>query len=321
MCTALTYQTNDFYFGRTLDYDVSYGETVTVTPRRFPLAFRHAPTAEEHYAIIGMAHVADGYPLYYDAMNETGLCMAGLNFPHNAVYGKPQKERYAVTSFELIPWLLSRCADVTEAKQALASLSVVDTPFSAQYPPSPLHWIVADQTACITVESVADGLHVYDNPAGVLTNNPPFERQLAHWQTFEYLTNEEPTSADADPTAFSRGRGAVGLPGDLSSQSRFVRAAFTRQYGFSGRGEAESVSQFFHMLGTVEQTRGCCKLGKDRYEITLYTSCCHAQKGIYYYTTYENSRITAVDMHREDLDGAQLISYPLIRDSQIKRQN
>ena len=321
MCTALTYRPDSLYFGRTLDYDFSYGETVTVTPRRYPFMFRHLPMTDSHYAVIGMAHVADGYPLYYDAMNEKGLCMAGLNFVGNAVYGKPKAGYRAVAQFELIPFILSSCASVREAKQVLADVTITDTPFSAQLPPAQLHWIVADKTACITVESVADGLRVYDNPVGVLTNNPPFERQLAHWKTFEHLTNEEPTSADADPTAFSRGRGAVGLPGDLSSQSRFVRAAFTRQYGLSGRGKEESVTQFFHMLGTVEQTRGCCKLGNDRYEITLYTSCCHAQEGIYYYTTYENSRITAVDMHREDLDGTQLISYPLIRDSQIKRQN
>ena len=86
MCTAATYQTKDFYFGRTLDYEFTYGDEITVTPRNFPLSFRHEDTLERHYAILGMAHVAEGYPLYYDAINEKGLGMAGLNFVRNAVY-------------------------------------------------------------------------------------------------------------------------------------------------------------------------------------------------------------------------------------------
>ena len=80
MCTAATYKTKDFYFGRTLDYEFSYGDQITITPRNYPFSFRHAGTKQTHYAIIGMAHVAGDYPLYYDAINEKGLGMAGLNF-------------------------------------------------------------------------------------------------------------------------------------------------------------------------------------------------------------------------------------------------
>ena len=72
MCTAATYKTNDFYFGRTLDYEFSYGDEITVTPRNYPFNFKHTEPIESHYAIIGTAHIADGYPLYYDAMNEKG---------------------------------------------------------------------------------------------------------------------------------------------------------------------------------------------------------------------------------------------------------
>ncbi len=92
MCTAATYKTKDFYFGRTLDYEFSYGEEIVVMPRRFPLDFRFLGKSEEHYAIIGMAHVADGYPMFYDAVNEKGLAMAGLNFVGNAVYREPIAE-------------------------------------------------------------------------------------------------------------------------------------------------------------------------------------------------------------------------------------
>ena len=89
----------------------------------------------------------------------------------------------------------------------------------------------------------------------------------------------------------------------------------------SGDSESESISQFFHILGSVTQQRGCVHMGNDQYEITIYTSCCNTDKGIYYYTTYENSQISGVDMHRENLDGDTLICYPLIKGQQIRMQN
>ena len=324
MCTAATYQTRDFYFGRTLDYEFSYGDEVTITPRSYAFAFRHAGQLDHPYAMIGMAHVAQDYPLYYDAMNEKGLCMAGLNFVGNAAYADVIPGRENVAQFELIPYLLVQCASVAEARDRLARLNLVGTPFSAQLPAAQLHWLLADQHQAVVIESMADGLHIYDNPVGVLTNNPPFPQQLFQLNNYMNLSPRQPENRFAPqlPLApYSRGMGALGLPGDLSSASRFVRVAFTRMNAVSGDSEAESVSQFFHILGSVEQQRGCCEVRDGQYEITLYTSCCNAARGIYYYTTYENRQITAVDMHRENLNGSALIRYPLITEQQIAHQN
>lgn len=323
MCTALTYKTRDFYFGRTLDYDHAYAEEVTLTPRNFPLFFRHTEAKARHYAILGMATVADGYPLYYDAVNEKGLAMAGLNFVGNAVYARPTHGKDNVAVFEFVPWLLGGCASVAEARERLTCLCLTDTPFSDTLPTARLHWLVADRDACITVEATTTGVQVYDNPVGVLTNNPPFPQQLFRLNDFRHLSPREGQNTFApalDLPTYSRGMGALGLPGDLSSPSRFVRAAFARMNAVSGDSEPDSVGQFFHILGTVEQTRGCCAVG-DGWEITLYTSCCNADRGIYYYTTYGNRQITAVDMHRENLDSERLIRYPLILDEQIRFQN
>ena len=324
MCTAATYQTRDFYFGRTLDYEFSYGNEVTISPRGYTCAFRHAGRLASHYAIIGMAHVAQDYPLYYDAMNEKGLCMAGLNFVGNAAYANVIPGRENVAQFELIPYLLGQCASVAEARDRLARLQLVGTPFSAQLPAAQLHWLLADQHQAVVIESMADGLHIYDNPVGVLTNNPPFPQQLFQLNNYMSLSPRQPENRFAPQlplVPYSRGMGALGLPGDLSSASRFVRVAFTRMNAVSGDSETESVSQFFHILGSVEQQRGCCEVRDGQYEITLYTSCCNAARGIYYYTTYENRQITAVDMHRENLNGSALIRYPLITDQQIAHQN
>lgn len=324
MCTAATYRTKDHYFGRTLDYEVSYGEEVVVTPRNFPFHFRHMGGLSSHYAIIGMATVAGEYPLYYDATNEKGLSMAGLNFPGNADYKPLAEGKDNVATFELIPWLLGQCATVEEAKAYLTRMNLANTPFSPQFPVSPLHWIIADRDCAITVESVREGIRIYDNPVGILTNNPPFDYQMTNLTNYMSLSTEPPEnhfSDQLDLTPYSRGMGMLGMPGDLSSASRFVRVAFTKLHSVSGTSESESISQFFHILGSVAQQRGCVHMGEGKYEITIYTSCCNTDRGIYYYTTYENSQITGVDLHRENLDGQQLSRYPLMTGQRIHMQN
>lgn len=324
MCTAIAYRTRDRYFGRNLDFEFSYGETVAVTPRNFSLSFRHVMPQPCHYAMIGMAHVAEGYPLYYDATNEKGLSMAGLLFAGNADYKEVAPCKDNISPFEFIPWILGQCADLQEVKALLNRINLVNIPFSEALPLSPLHWMISGGEGSIVVESVKEGLRVYDDPVEVLTNNPPFPYQMFHLNNFRSLTAEEPEDRFANGLelqAYSRGMGAMGLPGDLSSQSRFVRAAFTRMNAVSGESESESISQFFHLLGAVEQQRGCVHMGRGQYEITLYSSCCNADKGIYYYKTYENSQITGVDMHREDLEGTKLRAYPLVTGQQIRMQN
>lgn len=324
MCTAATYCTKDHYFGRTLDYEVSYGESLVITPRNFPFVFRHTAPMEHHYAIIGMATVAGDYPLYYEATNEKGLSMAGLNFPGNADYKPLAAGKENVATFELIPWLLGQCATVAEAKVHLAEINLANTPFSEMFPVSPLHWILADRNEAITIESVKSGLQIYENPVGILTNNPPFDYQMTNLSNYLHLSTEQPENHFAPELGlapYSRGMGMLGMPGDLSSASRFVRAAFTKLHSISGDTESESISQFFHILGAVAQQRGCVHMGDGKYEITIYTSCCNTDRGIYYYTTYENSQITGVDMHRENLEGEKLIAYPLVTGQQIRMQN
>ena len=324
MCTAATYKTKDFYFGRTLDYEFSYGDEVTITPRNFPFHFREQGKLNTHYAIIGMAHIIDNCPLYYDAINEKGLGMAGLNFVGNAFYREQEEGKDNVAQFEFIPWILSQCATVQEARKLIEKINLLNTPFNEQLPVAQLHWIISDSEESITVEAVKEGIKIYENPVGVLTNNPPFDKQMFNLNNYMHLSAKSPEnnfSKDLNLETYSRGMGAIGLPGDLSSQSRFVRVAFTKMNSISGDGEMESVGQFFHILNSVDQQRGCCELDNGKYEITLYTSCCNTNKGIYYYTTYNNHQITAVHMHKENLDGNELVHYPLITEEQIKMQN
>lgn len=325
MCTAVSFLTEHHYFGRNLDLEFSYNETVTVTPRNYPFRFRRMGDRPTHFAMIGMAYVADGYPLYYDAVNEKGLGMAGLNFPGNAVYLPEAEGKDNVAPFEFIPWVLGQCATVAEAKALLAGINLAAINFSDQLPASPLHWIISDREECIVAEPMADGLRVYDDPVKVLTNNPPFDFHLLNLANYMGCTREEAadrfaSELDLPLAAYSRGMGGMGIPGDLSSASRFVKAAFTRANSVCEKDACSSISQFFHILGSVAQQMGCCRVG-HKFEYTIYSSCCDTDTGVYYYTTYENSQITGVDMRKENLDGDALVSYPLVTGQRIHMAN
>lgn len=316
MCTAVTYKTKNFYFGRNFDLNFSYGESVTITPRNYPLKFRNGNTFDSHYAIIGIAFVCENYPLYYDAVNEKGLCIAGLNFPDNAVYGKKRSDYDNIASFEFIPMLLGACSDVAQAKQLLEKIHITDEDFSDNLPRTPLHWIIADKREAITVEPLKYGLTVTDNPVGVLTNSPVFDFHMHNLSNYLGISPSQPKNIFCDKIRlplYSLGMGTIGLPGDLSSQSRFVRAAFTKLCSVSENDELSSVSQFFHILDSVIQPKGCNDIGGNIFEYTVYSSCCNAEKGIYYHTTYENRSITAHNMYDENLNSAVLTSYPLNR--------
>lgn len=323
MCTAASFKTRDHYFGRNLDLEYSYHETVTITPRDFPFHFRKMGLIAHHYAMIGMAFVAQDYPLYYDATNEKGLSMAGLNFPGNACYFPEAEGKDNVAPFELIPWILCQCETVAQARTLLSKMNLMKMDFSAQLPASPLHWMITDKEESIVVESVKEGLKVYDDPAKVLTNNPTFDYHMTNLVNYMGLSPKQPENSfgpGLELTPYSRGMGAMGLPGDLSSASRFVKAAFTRLNSVCGDSESASISQFFQILGSVAQQKGCVLVG-DKYEYTIYTSCCNTDQGIYYYNTYENSQLSCVHLHHENLDSDGLISFPLIQGQQVLSQN
>lgn len=115
--------------------------------------------------------------------------------------------------------------------------------------------------------------------------------------------------------------GGLGLPGDFSSASRFVKATFVKLNSISGESEEENVSQFFHILSSVAMPRGSVMVNGDKPNITRYACCCNTNKGIYYYQTYDNSHIHGVDLHRENLDGTENRSYPLIYHEAFPIQN
>ncbi|MBQ8826759.1 MAG: choloylglycine hydrolase [Oscillospiraceae bacterium] len=315
MCTSISLENNGFYFGRTLDIECSFGEKAVIAPRNYPFRFRLDKKDSSHLAMIGMAAVEENYPLYADAMNEKGLCMAGLKFPDNAFYPESTDlTKHNISPFELIPWVLSQCETADEARALLKRTHLTAVPFSGKLPLAPLHWHIADRHGSFVLESTADGMKIYDNPAGVMTNNPTFDFHLTNLSQYLNVTPLYPENrlgTRLEP--FSNGFGGIGLPGDNSSCSRFVRAAFLRANSVCTKGE--EVSHFFRIAENVSLPKGCVYTKEKQLDFTLYTCCMDTEKCIYYYKTYSNSRISAVSL--KNADGTGLICFELNRKEDI----
>lgn len=313
MCTAIAYVPGNLFFGRTLDLECSYGERVTVLPRAAALTFRRLPTLPRHHAIIGMT--ADAmWPLFYDGMNEKGLCMAALNFPGNARYFPPEEGEENPTPYELIPWVLGQCETVTQVRRLLEGTRLLAINYSEELPLSPLHWLVADGRQSMVVESIADGLRLYNDPPGVLTNNPTFPLQLFHLNDYRQVSPTPPDnrfSATLPLELYSRGMGGMGLPGDWSSSSRFVRAAFATANAVAGEGEQAGLRQAFHLLDTVTIPAGAVRLEDGRLMMTVYAAVCDTAAGVYYVRTYDSLQPVGYALAGIDLEGTQALAYPL----------
>ena len=319
MCTAINQRGEYHLFGRTLDLECSYGESVVLTPRSFSLEFTEQQPYVSHHAILGVALVRDGYPLYYDAINEMGLCAAGLNFPVSAVFHQKKEGTYGVASFELIPFVLGKCQSVSEAVELIKNITVTNTSFSKALPATPLHWIFADKHGAVTVESVAEGVRIYDNSVGVLTNEPAFPYHSVSLTNYMALTNAPPQNTlcpQIDLTPYSRGMGAWGLPGDPSSASRFVRAVYAKNHTLHANSRSEAISRFFHVLDTVSLPLGYSLTENGVPTSTVYSSCGDTSDFAYYFTTYGCRRIRAVKPHT--LHGSTLTLFPMSHDENIE---
>lgn len=325
MCTAINWKNKDFYFGRNMDIEYSFGEQIAVVPRNYPITFKKMNTLSTHYAMIGMASVIDGYPLFAEAMNEEGLCIAGLNFPGYSFYSEDENNtKDNITPYEIILWILSKCKSVCEAEALINNMHIIAIPFSKNLPLATLHWIISDKNRSIVLESTKNGINIIDNPVGVMTNNPEFSFHLTNLSNFINCDVKQPINtltSYIDLTPLGQGAGGLGLPGDSSTTSRFIRAVFAKSNSIAPEDEMSSISQFFHILDNVAMIRGNVITPSGKPDITAYTSCINVDKKIYYYKTYDNNQISAVKMDLENLDSNTVKVFDLVKVQQIYYQN
>lgn len=324
MCTAITFKGNANYFGRNLDLEYSLDEKVIIVPRNYSIKFKYLENLDNHYSFIGTGIIKENFPLLYEATNECGLSIAGLNFPVNCKYFSLNKDKNNITSYELIPYILSKFDCVNQAENELLNINITNDNYSEDLLASPLHWMIADKDRAIVIEQTQNGLNIYNNEIGVLTNEPPFPFHLTNLTNYLHLSSNKQQNnlcENIEIKPYSRGLGAYGLPGDLSSSSRFIRAAFTKLNAATYNNENESISQFFNILSIVKQVSGCVKLNNNLLEKTVYSSCCNIDAGTYYYNTYNNNRINAINMHNENLNDERLIYYDMRTTEDIFLQN
>ncbi len=324
MCTCINLKTKDFYFGRNLDLEHRFREKVVITPRNYEFKLKSNGKFKTKYAIIGMATVINNYPLYAEACNEKGLSIAGLYFPGNAFYGKEQEGKINLAPFELISWVLGNFSNVEGLKKKIKNINFVNICFTENIPLADLHWMICDKDECIVIEQMKDGIKIYNNTIGVLTNNPPFPYHLTNINNYINLTPGIVNNKFSDKILlkpYGQGMGAIGLPGDNSPTSRFVRASFNKLNSVSDNDEESSVSQFFHILDSVSMIKGSTITEEQKYDITTYSCCINTTKGIYYYKTYNNNQITAVKMNDKNMNSKELNIFELIEKQQINYVN
>ena len=324
MCTALHFGEGRGLFGRTLDLERSYGERTVFLPRNYEYRFLYEENERTHPAILGTAYVYEGVPLFFDAQNEAGVAAAGLNFPGYAVYGPATEGKINLASFEVIPWVLCNSTSVRQAAELLKKANITSDSVSNEFPHTPLHWMIADKKESFVAESTAKGFRIYENPVGVMTNAPLFPYHVARLREYSSLspyTPENRLCPDIEIKDIPRGTGAMGLPGDWSSSSRFIRAVFAKNHTAPSDSEGGAVSDFFHIADSISLPCGCIRAGDGSPVKTVYTSCFDLLRGKYYYTTYENRRIRSVSFGDLDIGSDKLVSFPMDGGEDVKYYN
>lgn len=201
-----------------------------------------------------------------------------------------------------------------EARALLETVRLAAIPFAPGYPLAALHWQVAGPDGSFIAEPMEDGLHFYDDVAGVLTNNPPYPYQVMNLNNYRGLSPRTPENTFApalDLKVYGQGFGGLGMPGDVSPMSRFVRVTFCKQHAVFPDSRDGQVTQFFHLLDAVSMVRGTVITPEGRCDETTYSCCYDAKERVYYYKTYDSGCLHGVRLTEELAGGDALHCYPL----------
>ena len=329
MCTALSIKSDEgkYFFGRNMDLAYTFKQSVIIIPKNYQ--YQDKVTGNKvinKRVIIGMGTVINDHPTMADAMNEKGLACAGLNFARYAYFEKnPVEGKINIAPYDFIQWVLSNHETVEEVKESIKDVELVDIPLDDEIPVPTLHWMITDKTgASIVVEKTKEKFTVYENPVGVMTNDPTFDWHLTNLNEYMYLTPNQPKPvkwSNHELRDLGIGAGTLGMPGDFASVSRFIRIAYIRAHKTVMENDIQTITQFFHMLDYVKMVKGGVITAEGFEDLTLYASCMDQESGIYYYKTYGNNRINAIDMNKEQLEENKLKIFAYLDEQDINYQN
>ena len=334
-CTGITLKATDssVVHARTLEFAVDLHSNVLVIPRGYK---RQGTTPEgkngkkwiSKYASIGAN--GSGVPWIFDGFNEKGLSMGLFYHPTTAVYMPYKKSdaKNTLAVWELGSYILENFATTEEVKKHIKNLVVPAVVFKEWGFVPPVHFLVTDASGkSIVIEYLKGKLNVFDNPLGVLTNSPSFDWHMTNLRNYPNIGAVQPktrTVGGVELKPFGMGAGMIGLPGDFTPPSRFVRAvAFTTSIVpmFNGR---EAVLQAFHILNNFDIPKGSAREDhKDKYgniiaDFTTWTSASDLKAKKFYFRTYDDSQIRVVDLNKMDLDSKKIVTIPMNSKEVIK---
>lgn len=316
MCTGLRFTDDqgNLYFGRNLDVGQDYGEGVIITPRNYPLPYKFLDNTTTKKAVIGMGIVVDGYPSYFDCYNEDGLGIAGLNFPHFAKFSDgPIDGKINLASYEIMLWVTQNFTHVSEVKEALKNVNLVNEVINTSFAVASLHWIISDSDEAIVVEvSKQYGMKVFDDKVGVLTNSPDFNWQLTNLGNYTGLSPHDATAQSWNGqkvAPWGVGTGSLGLPGDSIPADRFVKAAYLNVNYPTAKGEKANVAKFFNILKSVAMIKGSVVNDQGKDEYTVYTACYSSGSKTYYCNFEDDFELKTYQLDDKTMNSTGLITY------------
>ncbi|ELA94217.1 linear amide C-N hydrolase [Enterococcus faecium] len=325
-CSGLSWESEDkkHFWGRNFDFNrIASDSKITFIPSGTP--FYTCGTAIENnlnqdtktiskFAVIGIGSlILKSTPTFFEGMNEKGLMGGQLYYRKLAKYqDQVTKGTLPLQPIFVVTYLLSTCATIEEIVHKLNhEVTLVNQPVLENLPT--VHWMFTDKTGeSIVVESDKNGLHIYRQTMGILTNSPTYNWHCTNLLNYSNIHNEDSTGIRLNniklDTSFS-GNGAFGLPGDFSSPSRFIRLAFLKNYSPRGKDEIEAITYMLHLLKNVQFPMGIVDVGEDNtittyddkvnpFDYTIYTAVMCAESLHFYWTTYYNMRIQCVDMKK-----------------------
>lgn len=302
MCTAITMKTarGECFFGRTMDFSYPLDPQLYVMPENY--RWSDAMDTVLFYNRYRFMGIGQEIPqiTFADGVNEMGFAAAALYFPGYARYSGLEEAEVSgktpVAAVDLVHFLLGSCGSVEAAAEMLDAIEIIGVADSVTRSVAPLHWIIADESGdCAVIEQTDRGLQLFDNPLGVLSNSPDFVWQMTNLRNYMNLSQDQMLPAKWGPVnlvPFGQGGGSLGLPGDFTPPSRFVRAAFLKSHTTAPQDTRAAVVAGFHVLESVSIPKGVVRTARGTDDYTQYTAFMDIMSKTYYIKTYEDSCVS-----------------------------
>jgi len=324
-CTGVCIKAQDgsIIYARTLEFGADLESQVLFLPRGYQTVGTTASgnpglTWKSRYAAVGMN--AYDKNILADGVNEQGLAAGIFYFPDYAGYQKvtPADEAKSMAPWELVTWMLTNFATVEEIKAALPSIKVTAVPYGSKNDVPPLHYTAHDASGgSLVIEYVNGELHTYDNPIGVITNSPTFDWHITNLRNYIKLSDSNVSAIDVDGITlapFGQGSGLMGLPGDFTPPSRFVRAVALSHYAIPGKDAEAAVKTAFHILDSFDIPLGVVRPDADSgepMEYTQWTCASDLKNRKFYFHTYDDRQVRTVSLDEFNLDATEPTTIPL----------